>query len=142
MRAILLATAILLAACACRAGETYTISSNPSTAEKIVRIDSGQKVSRKLDVTRVQSLLTQMASRYTTNEIAVADCAVRARDILREKYGIATKLQPLLEDLNRINCRTGKPDDLNGSAVLYIQQRNQGKDGREAVEAINEAINK
>lgn len=119
------------------ASERYVRTVNPTLAQKVVQLDTGSTTVRQLPVTRVQSLLAQMAERYATNETAVADCAVTSRDLLRDKYGIDTKLQPLLEDLNRIDCQSRKPDDLSVMAVLYVQLRNRGKDGREAVEAVN-----
>lgn len=133
-RAMTMLCAALVAAAA-QAAELY--GPNPTLAEKVVRIDAGRKVAKQADVTRVQSLLSQMAERYATTEAAVGDTAVACATLLRDKYGVPITLQALLEDLNRVAYAGKKPEALGVIAAAYAQQRNAGKDAASAVAAIN-----
>jgi len=134
-----LAVVALAAACGAAAASGGGPAAKPSPAEMVARIDAGRRPARGADVTRVGSLLAQMAVRYGTNETAVADCAVRARDLMRERCGIETKLQPLLEDLNRIDGGGDGYAGLQVSAAVYARLRDGGRSGAEAVAAINAA---
>lgn len=131
------AAALVAMSAPCRSDEQL-----PSLAEQVVRIDAGRRLWKEIDKTRVSALLEQMATRYGTTQQHAADVAVKASQILRDKYGIEETIQSVLENVNRVHLATPTANDLPLVAAVYVQLRNAGSSGEEASAAISAELAK
>ena len=116
--------------------------SEPSLAEKLAAIDAGGLgIAKQTTVTRIQSLLNQLTSKYHLSEIDVADKVVFAsHKLLRDQYGITQSLLNTMEDLNRILFPNPQKGDFDKVAVVYVQMRDAGQPREEAILRLNSAL--
>lgn len=111
---------------------------NKSPAYMLSAIDGNTD---KIYVTRTQSLLNQLSSKYNITETEVGDkMVVLCHKILRDKYGIYQKIQSTMEMINKIRMSSPNKSDFDKLLVVYGVMRNSGQSSDEAVNRLNVAL--
>lgn len=95
----------------------------------------------KTYITRTQSLLNQLSTKYKITETEVGDkIVVLCYDILRDKYGIDQKIQFTMEGINRIRMSSPNKKDFDKLLVVYGVMRDSGQSNDEAITRLNMAL--
>lgn len=121
-----------------------TISSNINLAQKksaAYMLSSLDNNTSKTYITRTQSLLNQLSSKYNISETEVGDkMVVLCHNLLRDKYGINQKIQDTMEDINKVNMSYPSKEDFTKLLVVYGTMRNSGQSREEVLTRLNAAI--
>lgn len=95
----------------------------------------------KTYITRTQSLLDQLSSKYKISETEVGDNVVfLCNNLLRDKYGINQKIQFTMESVNRVQMSSPRKDEFKKLLVVYGVMRNSGQSSNEAINRLNSAL--
>jgi len=121
-----------------------TISSNINLAQKksaAYMLSSLDNNTSKTYISRTQSLLNQLSSKYNISETEVGDkMIVLCHNLLRDKYGINQKIQDTMEDINKVNMSYPSKEDFTKLLVVYGTMRNSGQSREEVLTRLNAAI--